>query len=408
MRSGNNRDSRTLNRREMIAAGFALGLTGSSLADPSKSNADESIQNPATDTRDEGLASVKGPSALLNKRLEETSITGSTRACGRTYGRVFGDWVHSFMSLDTKPSDSRLSLAMACLPYIKKYTPHSYKFLRGSAEGSGFSLEHMTLFTLHEEHYHDWLALAQQEGREHCTAFVSSRTRSHDDRTIVAQNWDMGPEHFPCAGLLRLACDGKPKTITFHHPGLWSGCGINSEGLAHMWTGSGYYPPVKTVPGVPSYILISELLTKTSVLEAVKFLQETPNAGCYIFLLGDATGKTAVIEGIPERRPRVDYSSISFRTNQYEDPDLMLASRQNLNDPHATSSKIRRERASSILHSCGGRLSVDVLKTALTTRPIFRDILPGHLMEANSLIVAEFWTRVVSRSSISRTERDDC
>ncbi|MFC1604702.1 C45 family autoproteolytic acyltransferase/hydrolase [Planctomycetota bacterium] len=371
-----------LNRREMMSAGLALGLTGVVLPGQTLSpvlgelHAGESGKEPTTDVRNNGLASIKGPSALLNKKLEETSISGPTRACGKAYGSIFADLMHGYMTRETKPSHSRLGFAKACLPFIEKYTPFSFDFLQGTAEGSGFTLEQLTLLSLYEEIWKGSGLAAQQHTYEgHCTAFISSRTRSEDERTIVGQSWDFWPHDFPWVCLLRLQCDGHPATLTFNFPGMWSGCGINSEGLAQMWTSAGFLPVLANAPGVPTYILISELLSRKSVPEAVDFLQKTPNAGAYIFLLADAKGKTAVVEALPGGKLAVDYSPVNCRTNQYETPELVEASYQDLSDPDAKSTKKRNKEAHKVLQSCNESLSLDIVKSALTTKPIFREEL---------------------------------
>lgn len=372
--------SNKLSRREMLSAGLAVGLAGYSFPNRMLSpvfagpNASASGQDATADVGNEGLASIKGPSALLDKKLEETFISGPTCACGKAYGIIFADLMHGYMARETKPSHSRIGFAKACLPFIEKYTPFSFDFLQGAAEGSGFTLEQLTLLSLYEEIWKGSGLAAQQHTYEgHCTAFVSSRSRSKDERTIVGQSWDFWPHDFPWVGLLRLQCDGHPVTLTFHFPGMWSGCGINSEGLAQMWTSTGFLPVLANAPGVPTYILISELLNRRSVPEAVDLLQKTPNAGAYIFLLADANGKTAVVEALPGGKLAVDYSPVNCRTNQYEISGMIEASYQDLSDPEAKSTKIRNKRAQSVLQSCNENLSLDVVKSALTTKPIFRE-----------------------------------
>jgi len=365
-----------------MGAGFVLGLTGFGLPGQTLSPAlgelhsDVSGKEPTTDKRNFGLASIKGPSALLNKKLEETSISGPTRDCGKAYGSIFADLMHGYMARETKPSHSRLGFAKACVPYIEKYTPFSFDFLQGAAEGSGFTLEQLTLLSLYEEIWKgSGLAAKHHTPQGHCTAFISSRTRSSDERTIVGQSWDFWPHDFPWVGILRLQCDGYPATLTFNFPGMWSGCGINSEGLAQMWTSTGYLPALANVPGVPTYILISELLSRKSVSEAVNLLQKTPNAGAFIFLLADASGKTAVVEALPGGKLAVDYSAVNCRTNQYDIPELIEASYQDLSDPDAKSTKARNKKAHEVLQSCNESLSLDIVKSALTTKPIFREEL---------------------------------
>ena len=150
MRFANDTHSRMLNRREMIGAGLVLGLTGRAFAGRPGKRIDAS-GNAGASGGSAGQASVQGPPALLDRRLEETCISGPTGACGVAYGRLFGDLMNGYMARETKPSHTRLAFAKACLPFIEKHTPFSFEFLRGTAEGSGFSLEEVTLLSLYEE-----------------------------------------------------------------------------------------------------------------------------------------------------------------------------------------------------------------------------------------------------------------
>ena len=81
---------------------------------------------------------------------------------------------------------------------------------------------------------------------KHCTAFAASR----DDRTVVAMNWDWSTHKYPWAGLLKLNMTGSPRMVTYHYPGLWAGAGVNEHGMALMWTGAGYYPPIAPAVGL--------------------------------------------------------------------------------------------------------------------------------------------------------------
>ncbi len=95
-----------------------------------------------------------------------------------------------------------------------------------------------------------------------------------------------------------------------------------------MWTGGGYFPPVKPTAGVPTYILTSEILLKHTVKEAVAFLQRTPRAGAFMFLLGDATGAGAVIEATP-RLLKVKYcTSVDYRANLFQFQETIKDSAQ--------------------------------------------------------------------------------
>jgi predicted choloylglycine hydrolase len=313
-----------------------------------------------------GVPRIVRPQDLLNGELGLVEVNGSIAECGRTYGRLYANLIYAFLSQETKPNASRIELAQKCLPFIKQYTPTSFKFLEGMQQGSGLSLEELTILSLHEEIYHE----KKGEADGHCTAFLVSSRNSPENKSLVAQNWDWSPAHFPWASLLKIQSTESAHTLTLNYPGLWSGCGINSEGLAHMWTGSGYFPTVLAEPGVPSYLLISELLTKSSVPEAVAFLKSTPNAGAFIFLLADKDGNTAVVEALPGGNIAVDLNPLNCRSNQYDLPEMVAASTQEIDPLHSIA--LRKAQAIKFLADNNKGPTLQAIKDTLGEPPIYR------------------------------------
>lgn len=141
-------------------------------------------------------------------------------------------------------------------PFLKKYAKSSFNFIRGMARGADLPLEAMVLLNLHEEIYH------MRTSPSHCTGVVLPRKAAKSRKTYVAQNWDWQPQ-VPWAGLLRMSRKGGPRILSYHYPGLWNCCGINSFGLALMWTGGGYFPPVEPIPGVPGLRLSEKSFGKS-------------------------------------------------------------------------------------------------------------------------------------------------
>src|SRR5689334_11154614 len=95
-----------------------------------------------------------------------------------------------------------------------------------------------------------------------------------------------------------------------------------------MWTGGGYLPKVKPLTGVPTYVLISEIMQRANVPEALAFLAECKLAGCFLFFLGDADGRIAVVEGAAGRMEVATSDSLLLRANHYTCPSIVDCSRQ--------------------------------------------------------------------------------
>ena len=174
------------------------------------------------------------------------SISGTPKKCGEEYGEAFRTKLFGFCAQEVLPDKKRLNYAAKCEPYIKQYASKSYQFLQGASRSSGLSLHHLVLLSLHEEVIR--LAITNP----HCSAVACSGEFSKTKSALIGQNWDWASQLFPWPGLLRSKEKGSPSVLSYHYPGLWNCCGINSKGLSVMWTGAGYAPMIQPKVGVPT------------------------------------------------------------------------------------------------------------------------------------------------------------
>lgn len=247
--------------------------------------------------------------------LQLVEISGTNYECGVTYGEIFASRLVGFFSMNIRYNERLLLYARKCWRIIKKRAPKSAMFIKGIAAGSKINIERIVLLILHEEILHE----------PHCTAFVC---KNKEKKVIVAQNWDWPPEFYPWPCLLKLAIENQPVTLTYNYPGFWTANGINKHGLALMWTGSGFFPKVKPVVGIPTYVIINELLQCRTVDEALVKLRSLKNAGSFIFFLGDALGKYCVVEAIPKKYAVETGERFVCRANYFINNEIIKLSRQ--------------------------------------------------------------------------------
>lgn len=293
--------------------------------------------------------------------LPLTSFKGKPADCGEAYGEKFGNLILGFCKQELRPDRRRVNYAARCWELVLKHAPASATFMRGVARGSGLSIEHITLTSLHEEIYHE----------PHCTAFIATGDATRRRETIVAQNWDWLPQLYPWAGLLKLDMTDSPRTATYHYPGLWACAGINEHGLALMWTGGGYLPKVKPLVGLPTYVLIAEVLRRRSVDDAVRYIASVPLAGCFLFFLGDADGDTAVVEAAAGKHVVDRAGDVMLRANHYTCPDIVRCSRQRklIKDPRKPFTTLfRAERMAAMTRELHGRIDRAAAQQILSDR----------------------------------------
>lgn len=314
------------------------------------------------------------------KELPLTEIEGDLRTCAARYGEEFRDAIHGFYNRELQPDDKKLAYARSCIPFMEEGAPTAFQWTEGMAGAAGLSLEDATLLLLHEENYHN---LLRKEG--HCTALLSARESSLSGETLCGQNWDWWDPYYPLPGILRTEIDGYPSVLSYHYPGLPFGCGVNGKGLALMWTGAGYLPPLEQKPGIPTYALTMETMMKASVDEAVRYLRgQLVNAGCFIFLLGDASGDTAVVEGIPGYVQVRRGEQLIYRSNLYMLDETVRRSSQEVegeDDEALVRERAAREKAEHLR----GRIAESTIKDILTTPPLFRPMV-GKVMTVDSLL----------------------
>lgn len=295
---------------------------------------------------------------MSGEQLTTTEIRGTPQVCGGAYGEEFVTRMIGFAKQTVNPDRRRLAYARRCWKYIEKYAPTSAAFLTGVSRGARLPLDIVTLITLHEEVVH----------QPHCTAFVATGEATRGQQTLLAQNWDWSPALYPWPGLLRLAMTGGPRMLTYHYPGLWACAGVNEAGLGLVWTGGGYLPNVPPVAGVPTYVLISEILRQDSVASALGWLRSVRHAGSFIFFLGDASGAIAVAEAVPGKVVVTRESPLMYRGNHFQCPEILKCGKQRPPNRKTTTTLQRVEKMGELLDRYQGELSPETVKHILTDR----------------------------------------
>ncbi len=232
-----------------------------------------------------------------------TVIAGTPRERGRLYGKTFKDRIHAFLEREiyqafTKKAPTRdevLRYAGACAKEIRGYSPEIAEELEGMAEATGLRLEEHVLLTLHEELWHKGVIPEVEK----CTAIAAGPPDTADGNTYVGQSWDWMTSVYGMSQMLHWKRPGGASVLAYAYPGLWTGAGMNSKGLSLSWTsGSGMGIAGPRV-GIPSYVLIAQILYQDSLRAALEEARRAKHAGWFTFVLGDGEGNLANIEGTP-------------------------------------------------------------------------------------------------------------
>lgn len=258
------------------------------------------------------------------------TFSGSAKKVAAAYGKHFQREIAGFFSQEFDTYNYSKNFVRACSKVMKKDAPFAAAFVEGIATRSLLSVEEHTLLLLHEEElYHRQL----NKKTPHCSAVGMNSASRKSKGAIVGENWDWNTSYFPWMSINRFAFKGKPSFVSHSYPGLPACAGLNSSGLALMWTGSGYFPPLIPKVGVPTYALVLETLLKQDVPSAIEYLQSASNAGAFIFFLGDSKGRLAIVEDTPGN-VFVEHTEFGHRANIFEGREAVIASKQKLPGPN--------------------------------------------------------------------------
>jgi isopenicillin-N N-acyltransferase-like protein len=250
-----------------------------------------------------------------------TVISGKPRERGKQYGQKFKDGIASFLDKEIyRPCakfasrEELLRYAGACAKQIKEYSPTITDELEGMAEGSGLKLEELVLITAHEE------TAGHKDGKlpplKHCTALAAAPPDTRDGCSYVGQNWDWMESVYGLSSMLLWKRPEGPSVLAYAYPGLWTGAGLNSAGIALCWTWGNTNGIKGPRVGIPSYVLIAQMLYQDTLKDALEEVKRARHAGWFCFVLADGKGQIAGVDGTPEKlaieKPRGHTARASF------------------------------------------------------------------------------------------------
>src|SRR6056297_2634955 len=165
-----------------------------------------------------------------------------------------------------------------------------YEELRGIAKGSNKLLEEIVMIHMQEE--------TSGFTSHNCTTFASTGKATINGETFIGQTWDISKNLCENAGafLLKEKVDKGPAILAYTYAGMLAGAGMNSKGISLVWNS---VPRLKINVGVPTYIIIAEILRQDKIGDALAAIFSAKRAGCFNFLIAD-TSEIYNIEVTPD------------------------------------------------------------------------------------------------------------
>jgi isopenicillin-N N-acyltransferase-like protein len=97
--------------------------------------------------------------------------------------------------------------------------------------------------------------------------------------------------------MLKVQRDNGPDVLTYSDYGFPAGYGVNSEGITVVW--NSVHCEISR-PGVPTYLLVREVLHQKLLSDVIDRLIELPRADSLNFILADKNGEIYNFEATPD------------------------------------------------------------------------------------------------------------
>jgi hypothetical protein len=230
-------------------------------------------------------------------------FSGTAHERGEAYGKLYKNRLHDLLNKEiyepfTDNPFSKEALtqyAAECGAFTREKCPLIAAECEGIAQGAGVTYEEIMLLNLDEE-----LRLMAKKKKKpgHCTAVATSPSDSGDGHTYNGQTWDFSVRWAGKATMTEWQRTDAPSVLAYGYPGLPMGAGVNSAGIAITWT-SGGAKQTRHV-GVPSYLLMGHFLAQPDIDSIIREANRNMHAGIFTFVISDAQGNLANVEGTPE------------------------------------------------------------------------------------------------------------
>jgi len=182
--------------------------------------------------------------------------------------------------------------------------------------------------------------------------------------------------------------------LDYTNPGILASAGVNSKGISICWN---TVPRLGLKVGVPTYIIVAEVLRQSTIGDAINAVIRADRAGCFNFLIADKT-ELYDIEATPSDID-IDYSD-EYIVHANHFVSQKFCSKQGIpnSDIGMASTIVRHNRMESLLKRKLGQISLDDCKSFLKDHVNYPASICGHYPEGGFTLDA--WVIVPSDREI--------
>ncbi|MWV64960.1 hypothetical protein GRS48_09035 [Halorubrum sp. JWXQ-INN 858] len=303
--------------------------------------------------------------------LRGLELTGTPHERGITHGETFADEIETNLEIYLSvfkhkgtDEDTVYEQAEKFVPLIEEENEEYAAEMKGIAEGSGLSIEDVTVLNArYEVMYSAFKKAADEAGgsADACTAFAIQPEITADEHTYLGQNWDWMPglETF----VMEIRRDDKPDMAAMTEAGIVGGkIGVNEHGIGMTLNGLVTAKDGENPFRKPYHVRFREILDAERMDDAIAPLITKDRACSGNVIVAHAEGEMLNLELAPET---VNYlhpeDHLLVHANHVEDRSSMNSEFEKL----IPDTLCRAPRMKRLLSKHRGEIGIDVLTDAL-------------------------------------------
>ena len=321
-------------------------------------------------------------------RYREIEVAGTPRELGRQIGEAAREEIRGFAAIALErvnktvrvSRDRATSVAARSIPLVESYSPDMVQEIRGTAEGSGCTVEEIMLLQVRNQ--------LKPEDDAGCSSLSLAPSSAARRGAIVAQNWDNDPALDPFTIVLTRRPVGKPAIMNITQAGLIAYIGFNDAGIGLCLN---TLPAPSRELGVPHYFTVRGIYESRSLDAAVEAVRRAERAIPANIMLATPQGPAdleVTIDAVHVLRDPGD--GIVTHTNHCLHPSLTSI---NTDFPELIESHPRIRRTDALLRERGRQPTVEAVKVTLRDHDNHPRSICRH---TNDDPVTGFWQTVFS------------
>ena len=253
------------------------------------------------------------------------------------------------------------------LPFAEERVPQYVEELRGMADGAELDFNDLLVLNCME-------ALTEDALHAGCTSLAAAPEVTADGSLLVGHNEDWLPDDFETVYLVHAQPHDEPAFLAITYGGLLPNIGFNQHGIAQCC--DSVYPNDARI-GVPRIFVSRAVLAAKTPSQAIRAALDRRRAAGYNHLIVHVSGEMYNVE-VSAQDFEVIYGSdgLLAHTNNYISRHMRAMERDS---EELIASRVRYNRASRLLHSQQGKVSLKSMQAILSDHVNFPQSICAHV-----------------------------